>query len=584
MMITLVLSTNMKSMLKNNVLVRKLVGIETAGSLNILFTDKTGTLTKGNLEVINVRLGNNKSFDTIMEISNFPKYEKILSTSIIYNNQGFYDREENKVIGGNITDKALLNFVKKVKDPSIIEIDKIPFNSENKYSVTLIENNKKRTKLIKGAYERILKYCTYYYDEYGVKQLLKNTDKLDKEITNMTNNGMRALALAISDDRIALDNFRNATLVGIILVKDEIRNEAKNGIKLINDAGIQTIMITGDSKNTAYSIAKEVGIVTNSNDLVITSTELNNMSDDKIKEILPNLKVVARALPNDKSRLVNLAKEKELVVGMTGDGVNDSIALKKSDVGFAMGSGTEVAKEAADIVIIDDDINSIAMAILYGRTIFKSIRKFIVFQLTVNFCAVFISIVGPFIGISYPITVIQMLWINMVMDTLAGLAFSYEPPLVEYMNELPKRKDEHIINKYMLNEILIIGLYSSLLYVSFLILPVFKSFYRIGINNEYLMTGFFALFIFVTIFNAFNARTHRLNLFANIKKNKVFIGVILLVVLVQLYLIYFGGTLFRTNGLTIKELFITILLSLTVIPVDFLRKIILKKLKFEIKL
>lgn len=199
-------------------------------------------------------------------------------------------------------------------------------------------------------------------------------------------------------------------------------------------------MVTGDNINTAKSIAKEIGLITSPNDIVITSDELNKLTDSELMKIIPNLKVVARALPKDKSRLVKISQELNLVVGMTGDGVNDAIALKKADVGFSMGSGTSVAKEASDIVILDDNFISISKAILYGRTIFKSIRKFIIFQLTVNLCAVSISIIGPFIGVSSPVTVVQMLWINMVMDTLAGLAFSYEPPLLEYMEEEPKKK------------------------------------------------------------------------------------------------------------------------------------------------
>ena len=198
-------------------------------------------------------------------------------------------------------------------------------------------------------------------------------------------------------------------------------------------------MITGDAKDTAVAIAKEIGLL-KAEDIILTSEELEKMSDEKLKLLLPKIKVVARALPQDKSRLVRISQELGLVVGMTGDGVNDAPALKTSDVGFSMGSGTEVAKEASDIVILDDNFLSITKSILYGRTIFKSIRKFIIFQLTVNLCAVGISIIGPFIGIDTPITVIQMLWINMVMDTLAALAFAGEPPLKEYMEEPPKKK------------------------------------------------------------------------------------------------------------------------------------------------
>ncbi len=291
--------------------------------------------------------------------------------------------------------------------------------------------------------------------------------------------------------------------------------------------------------------------------------------------MLPNIKVIARSYPHDKSRLVRVAKERDLVVGMTGDGVNDAPALKKADVGFAMASGSEVAKEASDIVILDDNFLSISKAILFGRTIFKSIRKFIILQLTINLCALSLSIIGPFINIEMPITVIQMLWINMVMDTLSGLAFSFEPALLEYMSEPPKKKDEPIINKYMINEIVFTGLYSSILCILFLKLPIFKTFYRVG-TDKYFMTAFFALLIFIDVFNAFNARTHRLNLLSNLRKNKVFIIIISLIIITQIIMIYFGGSVFRTSGLTLKELLITIMLAFTVIPVDNVRKIILR--------
>jgi magnesium-transporting ATPase (P-type) len=305
------------------------------------------------------------------------------------------------------------------------------------------------------------------------------------------------------------------------------------------------------------------------------------MSEEEIKKIIPNLKVLARSLPQDKSKLVKLSQELGLIVGMTGDGVNDAPALKKADVGFAMGSGTEVAKEVSDIIILDDNILSISKSILYGRTIFKSIRKFIIFQLTVNLCAVTLSIIGPFIGILAPVTVIQMLWINMVMDTLAGLAFAYEPPLIDYMEEKPKKRDEHIMNRYMINEIIITGLYSSLLCILFLKLPIIKNLFRIDNNDKYLMTAFFGLFIFMAIFNSFNARTHRINILANIFRNRVFILVFSFIVIVQLVLIYFGGEIFRTTGLTFWEFQIMIILAFTVIPVDVIRKIILKRKKLN---
>lgn len=575
MMITLVLSSNMKRMLKNNVLVRKLVGIETSGNLNILYTDKTGTLTKGKLEVVGLMLGNTKNYDNLQNLKE-SKSKSLLVDNLIYNNESIYNKENNNIIGGNITDKALLDFTKIKKRKDIPILNKISFNSQNKYSLTVIEKDKKIIKLVKGAPEIILNYCDLYYDETGTKRILKNKEIITKEINKMTNNGIRVLALATGEQNNK--NLNNLIFQGLIFIKDEIRKEAIEGLKLVTKAGIQTVMVTGDNLNTAKSIAQEVGLLTNDKDIILTSTDLNKLTDKELKEKIPNLKVVARALPQDKSRLVKLSQELDLITGMTGDGVNDAIALKKADVGFSMGSGTSVAKEASDIIILDDNFLSISKAILYGRTIFKSIRKFIIFQLTVNLCAVSISIIGPFIGVSSPVTVVQMLWINMVMDTLAGLAFSYEPPLLEYMEEPPKKKKENIINKYMLNEIIVTGLYSSILCLIFLKSSWINSFYRPDIDNKYLLTAFFTLFIFISIFNCFNARTHRLNILKNLIKNKIFLSIIIFIVLVQLILIYYGGAIFRTTGLTIKELWITILISLSVIPIDFLRKLILKKI------
>ena len=573
MMITLVLSSNMKRMLKDNILVRKLVGIETAGSLNILFTDKTGTLTKGKLEVVELLDGNMKSFRNDYDLLNYPKFYNLVKLSTVYNNASIYNREKDIITGGNITDRALLNFVKDEKNSNIKIIETTPFDSKNKYSKVTIDNGKKMT-LIKGAPEVLINKCNSYYDEYLIKRDFKNKSVVLNKIMDMTKKGIRALVLATSTYEKNMDDL---IFVGAVFIKDEVREDAIEGIKLVTKAGIQTVMITGDNKDTAIAIAKECGIINNINDIVLTSDELNKKTDAEIKQILPHLKVVARSLPQDKSRLVKISREMNLVVGMTGDGVNDAPALKKADVGFSMGSGTEVAKEASDIVILDDNFKSISKAILFGRTIFKSIRKFIIFQLTVNICAVSLSIIGPFIGVETPVTVIQMLWINMVMDTLAGLAFSFEPPLLEYMDEKPKKKDEQIINKYMINEILFTGAYSSILCVLFLKLPIIKELYRFNIDSIYLMTAFFGLFIFIGIFNSFNARTHRLNLFANILKNKVFIIIISFIIIVQLFLLYFGGNLFRTSGLTLKEFEIMILLSMTVIPIDFLRKYLLRK-------
>ncbi len=578
MMITLVLSSNMKRMLKNNVLVRRLVGIETAGSLNVLLTDKTGTLTKGKLEVSEFISGSLKSYKTIEAIQNKKFYSKIYE-SFYYNNESIFD-ENMKAVSGNTTDRALLNFIKMKENTSYKTINKVPFDSQNKYSIVQIDDFDK-TIYIKGASEKLLSKCTKYLDEENRERTIINRASLEAKVHELTKNGARVLVTAYTKKNIFHEEINDLVLLGIISIKDELREETKTGIELIKNAGIDIIMITGDHKDTAFCIAKEAGLIKSSHDLVLTSEEFNLMSDEEIKKEFQNIKVIARALPKDKSRLVRILEEMDLVVGMTGDGVNDAPALKKANVGFAMGSGTEVCKEASDIVILDDNILSISKAILYGRTIFKSIRKFIIYQLTCNMCALLISIIGPFIGVDTPITIIQMLWINMIMDTFAGFAFSFEPPLERYMYEPPKKKNEAIMNSYMYKQILFTGFYSALLCILFLRLPIFDQLIRSSNNSEYKMTAYFALFIFIGICNAFNARTERLNLFANIKQNKVFIITMLFIASVQIYLIYHGGDLFRTYGLTLKELLLVIILALSVIPVDLIRKIWIRK-KHEI--
>ena len=571
MMITLVLSSNMKRMLKSHILVRKLMGIETAGNINILFTDKTGTITEGKLNVISLTDAIGQTYNDEKSLKQNQAYYTMTKLSLIANNDSDYD-ENHKPIGGNITDRAILEFFKDSNINYQIK-EKIPFSSSQKYSITKVLYNQKEINLIKGAPEIILSKCTHYY-ENGRKRFLVDKKKIEKHISNAASKGIRVLAYATSE---TYPNPSRLSFLGLVFIKDEIRKEAIEGLNLIEKAHIKTIMLTGDNIETAKNIGKEIGLLKNKNDLIITSDELRQKTDNEVKEILPNLKIIARSLPQDKSRLVKIAQSLNLVVGMTGDGVNDAPALKKANVGFAMGSGTEVAKEASDIVILDDNLLSLSKAVLYGRTIFKSIRKFIIFQLTVNLCAVSISIIGPFIGVETPVTVIQMLWINMVMDTLAGIAFSFEPPLKEYMAEKPKNKKEPIINKYMLGEILFTGTFSALLCVFFLKSPLIHSIFRDGPNDKYLMTAFFGLFIFMSIFNSFNARTHRLNILANLSKNKVFLAIIIFIVIVQIYLMYYGGDLFRTYGLNPLEFEIMTLLALTVIPVDFIRKLYLRK-------
>ena len=572
MMITLVLSSNMKKMLKDNVLVRKLVGIETSGSLNVLLTDKTGTLTKGVLKVTEFVTPDLKVYKSNLDLKKSVNYE-ILYSSFFYNNASIIS--DDNIIGGNSTDRALLKFIGKSKEINKKVINKTPFDSAIKYSSVTLSDG---TILVKGAKEVLLSKCKTYLNSFGKEASLLNKKMIEKKIKSYTKSSGRVLIFAYGK------NMDNLCLLGFVNIKDELRDEAKEGIRLIKSAGIKPIMITGDAVDTAESIAREVGLIDIKSNLVLSSSDLEKLSDDEIKSKLYSIAVIARALPQDKSRMVSIIESMDLVVGMTGDGVNDAPALKKANVGFAMGSGTEVAKEAADIVILDNNILSISKAILYGRTIFKSIRKFIIYQLTVNMCALVLSIVGSFIGVSTPITIVQMLWLNMIMDTFAGVAFSFEAPLIEYMEEPPKKKDTPIMNKYMYSEIIWTGVYCALLCILFLKLPIFKTLIRTGENSKYLMTAYFAMFIFMGIFNAFNARTVRINTFANLSKNKVFIGIFGFIFIAQVWIIYNGGDIFRTYGLKINELILVLLLALTVFPVDWFRKYILKKRGIAIRI
>lgn len=575
MMITVVLSSNMKRMLKDQVLVRKLVGIETAGSLNILFTDKTGTLTGGKLTVTHFISGSLKTYEKEEFYHNKMTLWNIVRDSVINNCSSYLS--EKAVVGGNATDRALLEFatLEEGQRRNIRKQNVIPFSSDLKFMATTITGDWTTT-LIKGAPEKILPFCTRYYDEAGSVRPFNNRAKTEKLLKEMTKKAVRIIAIATAERPIDVSEvkrkgFNNLTLVGLVGIRDDIRPEAIEGIKQVQSAGIQAVMITGDSRETAFAIAKESGLIKSEHDLVITSDELSAMSDNVLSEKLKDLRVVSRALPSDKSRLVRAAQAKGLVVGMTGDGVNDAPALKQADVGFSMGSGTEVAKEAGDIVILDDNFLSIAKAVCYGRTIFKSIRKFIIYQLSICMCAVGVTVIGPLVGVDFPITVIQMLWINIVMDTLAGLAFSGEKARLKYMKEPPKSREEPIMNAYMLNQITVNSIYSTILCLFFLKNDTIERIFSTH-SEVYKMTAFFGLFMFSAIFTSFCARTHEVNLFDYLSANKPFIWIMSVVTAVQVGILYFGGSVFRTVKLDLKELILVVVLAVTVIPIDLLRK------------
>ena len=585
MMIAMVLAINMKKLLREKVLVRKLLGIETAGSLNLLFTDKTGTLTQGKLSVSAFLTGTGERFESLTAI---PQTLRDEAGFALRNNTSAVIDASNpndpKLVGADRTEQALLRFVTPYLTANGADVvDMIPFSSSRKFSATQVRGERALT-LVKGAPEVILKNCERWLDCDGNAQEFSDTTSLQAAMSELSARAMRLLAVAITEQPIDADTNalpESLTLIGVFGMRDELRTTSYQSVKTAKQAGIHVVMITGDAKETAQAIAKDVGLLEDDPQaIVMTSAELSALSDAEVKQLLPHLSVVARAFPTDKSRLVKLAKELNLVVGMTGDGVNDAPAVKNADVGFAMGSGTEMTKESGDIVILDDNFSSLTKAVLYGRTLFKSIRKFLVFQLTVNVSAILVVFFGQFFGFDLPLTMTQLLWLNIIMDTLAGLAFAGEAALARYMQEPPLRRDEQLINADMWSSILINGVLIATISILFLTSDLtqgwFDGGYAVGTAEAEakFLTAFFAFFVFVQIFNTFNARTQGLNLFEHLLDNRLFSIIIPSIMAIQLFFITFGGEILRTVGLSFNEWLTVLVLAILIIPADLLRKIV----------
>ncbi|MBR5252755.1 MAG: calcium-translocating P-type ATPase, PMCA-type [Clostridia bacterium] len=579
MMITVVLSSNMKRMLKSGVLVRRLVGIETAGSVDILFTDKTGTLTTGKLNV-SCAVTAEGEFDSIKSIPQAQiksmKNGGIACASVF-----------------NQTERALCAFLKINNSHQTSEAESIiPFDSSRKFAAARYNNRL----YIRGAAEYILPSCSTYMDSQGNIVPLSDwlSQTIREKISHYAQKSCRVLIHAEGAPEL-LDTLRNTSLstatpltfVSLFIIRDEVRLEAISAVKECQTAGIQVVMITGDNSETAAGIGMECGIlsshyqvfsetaslpaiVSSGCDVVLDGQTLRGLTDEDVISLLPQMRVISRVTPSDKSRLVKLAKSSGHITGMTGDGINDAPALKSADVGFAMGSGTDIARQAGDIVITDDNFASITKAVLFGRTIFQSIRKFITFQLTMNLAAVGVSMLGPMFGINSPVTVIQMLWVNIIMDTLGSLAFAGEPALGDYMRQSPVKRNEHILTPAMLWQILLTGGYAVALSMFFLLSKDLR--HMFGGGEIYYLTLFFALFVFMGVGIAMCTRTGRINIFANILKNKAFIVIMPAVAAIQLLIIYFGGEVFRCVPLDGHELFMCSLFALTVMPADTIRK------------
>ena len=583
MMIAMVLAINMKKLLSEKVLVRKLLGIETAGSLTLLFTDKTGTLTQGKLSVSAFLTGAGERCERLDAI---PQALRDQAGFALRNNTSAVidasDPANPRLVGADRTEQALLRFVTPyLTNNGADVVDHIPFNSSRKFSATQVRGERALT-LVKGAPEVVLQNCTHWLDGEGRSQTLTDSTALQAAMGELSARAMRLLAVAVTDTPI--DAETNAlpgrlTLVGVFGMRDELRDTSYHSVKTAKQAGIHVVMITGDAKETAQAIAKDVGLLEDDpRAIVMTSAELGALSDDEVKHILPHLYVVARAYPTDKSRLVKLAKELGLVVGMTGDGVNDAPAVKNADVGFAMGSGTEMTKESGDIVILDDNFSSLTKAVLYGRTLFKSIRKFLIFQLTVSLSAILVVFTGQFFGFDLPLTMTQLLWLNIIMDTLAGLALAGESALARYMKEPPLPREAALISPDMWSAVLFNGVVIATVSIGFLTSDLTHAWFSGGHvpgtaeAEAKFLTAFFAFFVFTQIFNTFNARTQGLNLLENLLDNRLFMIVIPGIMALQIVFTQFGGEILRTVGLSFGEWLTVLALAILIVPADLIRK------------
>lgn len=577
MMITVVLSSNMKRMMKSGVLVRRLVGIETAGGIDMLFTDKTGTITTGRLSVARAVTASGE-FDSFTALPSHIKNVMSAAASACSS-------------VANSTERAINTFTGAKKLKNAESIRRIQFDSSRKFSAAVFGG----MLYVQGAAEYILPSCTSYVGSDG--RALSMTNELRASIQHsmeeFSRKACRVLVVAVGCpsifDKLSFGLSATETplsFVSVYVLRDEIRPEAISAVSECHSAGIQVVMLTGDNCDTAQSIAHECGILdgrceiydpaTKKHEhgiqLVIDGSALSSITDSELSAILPDVRVISRVTPSDKSRLVKVAKSAGHTTGMTGDGVNDAPALRVSDVGFAMGSGTDIAREAGDIVITDDNFASVTKAVLFGRTIFSSIRKFITFQLTMNLAAVGVSVIGTMFGIENPVTVIQMLWVNIIMDTLGSLAFAGEAALPEIMHRPPVSRGEHILSRKMVWEILICGSYAVAMSVYFLTSARMRHFF--GGGGVYHLTSFFALFIFMGIAIALCTRTTSINLFSNLRKNRAFLVIMPAVAAIQLLIIYFGGEVFRCVPITAKDLFYCALFASSVVFADTVRKCI----------
>lgn len=567
LIVKLVTKQNVKTMEKFNILAKNPGKIPELAYVDIICTDKTGTLTTGIMTPKKIidGFGNDVNKDSVLWNN--------IKANISLNNSATFD-SENNITGGNSIDRAVLSLVNPetyidIQEKYPVKLKQV-FNSSNKYSAFTTKDG---VTYYKGAPEKLIEHCTKVMNSSG--EIVENSDKdaLSNAITAMTSNAMRCIAVTMADDDLVENEIPNdMTFLGIIGVVDPVRDEVPSAVKTAHKAGIQVIEITGDCIETAVAVATECGIYKNG-DLALTNDEFEAMSDDEVKSIIPRLRVISRCSPNTKLRLVTLAQEIGKSVAMTGDGVNDSPALKRADVGFGMQGGSDVAKEASDIVLTDDNFASVVKAVELGRTFMHNIMMFLEFQLPINISLLILSVIYPMIATGALLASVQILIVNIIMDSLNSLSFGGEPPKDEYMTEKPIKKGSGLFIRGAKKRIAI----STVAFIALYGIITFSPIANMFATEAEAMTARFALLCFMAVFNGFNIRTEHINLFNGIGKNKLFSAIAIGIFVMTFALCNFAENLVKVTALDFKHWVVVVILAFMVIPIDLIRKIIEKK-------
>lgn len=544
MAVTLSLALNMRRMLKNNNLVRKLHACETMGAVTVICTDKTGTLTQNKMQVADMAL--------------YTEDKKLFDSAIALNTTAHLDEDGGKGIG-NPTEVALLLWLDKngidyraLRRKEDIE-SQLPFSTERKYMATVARINGRRMLLVKGAPEIVTSFCNLTD---------RQTAEIQTKLQGYQNQAMRTLAFAVKEladgeqiDTAALKDNNNNTLTfcGIAAISDPIRPDVPAAVKECLNAGITVKIVTGDTSATAVEIARQIGIWDKDTPTYaqITGPDFAALSDEEAYKRVMELRVMSRARPSDKQRLVNLLQQHDAVVAVTGDGTNDAPALNHAHVGLSLGSGTSVAKEASDMTLIDDSFRSIVNAVMWGRSLYRNIQRFLFFQLVVNVTALLLVLAGAVIGTELPLTVTQILWVNIIMDTFAALALASLPPSEEVMKDKPRKRTDFIITGGMARGIIGIGLVFFLALFA-MMLHCFTSEGGIQIHE---LSIFFTVFVMLQFWNLFNAKTFGSNhsAFNDLRHDSGLLLVLLLILVGQWLIVTFGGRMFRTDPLSPVE-------------------------------